>query len=103
MSYMSLIQVAESFSLQRRVQACAAQEAAAANVTIQNLAGWVSDRMLELASTGGWGDKWQYAIDTYQPQFNPDTGARPDVISDGDILAAVQPLVQAMNPPDTPA
>lgn len=103
MSYMTMIETAESFSLQRRVQAAAAQEARLANVTIQNLAGWVSDRMLELASTGGWGDKWQYAKDTYQPQFNPDLGARPDVISDGDILAAVQPLIQAMNPPDAPS
>lgn len=103
MTYMTMIETAESFSLQRRVQAAVAQEANAANVTIQNLAGWVSDHMLELVSTGGWGEKWAYAKDTYQPQFNPDTGARPDVISDGDILAAVQPLIAAMNPPDAPA
>lgn len=98
MSYMSIIEAAESSSLARRVQAAAAQEAAAADVSIPSISGWVTDRMLNLVATSGWGDKWAYAQDTYRPEFNPDTGARPDVISDADILAAVQPLVLEMRP-----
>lgn len=99
MSYMSIIEAAESSSLARRVQAAAAQEAAASDVSIPSIGQWVADQMLNLVATSGWGDKWQYAKDTYRPDFNPDTGARPDVISDADILTAVQPLVLALRPP----
>jgi len=99
MSYMSIIQAAESSSLARRVQAAVAQEAASADVDIPSVGQWVADQMLHLVATSGWGDKWQYAKDTYRPDFNPDTGARTDVISDADILAAVQPLVLALQPP----
>jgi len=104
MSYMSIIQAAESSSLARRVQAAVAQEAASADVDIpSSVAQWVADQMLNLVATSGWGDKWQYAKDTYRPDFNPDTGARTDVISDADILAAVQPLVLALKPVEPPA
>lgn len=96
MSYMSIIEAAESSTLARRVHAAAAQEAASADVALPP--GWVAGQMLHIVATSGWGDKWQYAKDTYRSDFNPDTGARTDVISDADILAAVQPLVLALQP-----
>lgn len=101
MSYMSIIETSESPTLRRRVQAAAAQEMAAAGVTVSSIEGWVAERMLRLAATSGWADSWAYAQDTYTPQFNPDTGARPDVISDGAILAAVQPEVLALVPEES--
>lgn len=102
MSYSTILEVAASDSLNGRIQAAAAQEAAAAGVTISSLVTWVASKMLVLAASSGWDEKWEYARQTYTPQFNPDTGARPDVISDADILAAVQPLVLALKP-ETPA
>lgn len=101
MSYLSVMDTANSFTLQQRVQACAAQEAAAADVVLPGgVAAWVLSNMLALVASSGWADKWQYAKDTESVNNNPDTGARNDVISDADILAAVQPRVLALNPPD---
>lgn len=103
MSYLTVMDIANSFTLQQRVQACAAQEAAAAAVTLPGgVTAWVLSNMLTLAASGDWDDKWAYAQDTATVNVNPDTGARTDVISDGDILAAVQPLVLALQP-ETPA
>lgn len=99
MTYMSIIEAAESPSLVRRVQAAVAQEAAAADVDIPYLPAWVIDRMLRIVGGSGWAEKWDYAKATQTVNHNPDTGARNDVISDGDILAAVQPLVLALKPP----
>lgn len=101
MGYIDIINAAESPTLQRRVTAAVAQEAASAGLSIASMSGWVAEHMLTIAATSGWGEKWAYAVDTYAPQFNPDTGARPDVISDADILTAVQPLVQALVPDES--
>lgn len=98
MSYLSIINMAESPSLRRRIQAAAAKEAAAAGVTLSSLEGWVADKMLHIAATSGWDQKWEYYEVNYTPVFNPDEGARPDVITDEDILAMVQPLILALQP-----
>lgn len=98
MTYATINEIAESPSLLNRVRACVAEQAAANNVSIANPMGWVMDRMLTIAASPEWDDQWEYARNTYTPQFNPDTGARPDVISDANILAAVQPLVLALKP-----
>lgn len=104
MTYLSMMDTANSHTLQQRVQASAAQEAAAADVTLPGgVAAWVLSNMLTLVVSTDWADKWQYAKDTYNVNLNPDTGARTDVISDADILAAVQPLVLALQPEEPPA
>lgn len=103
MSYLTMMDTANSYTLQQRVQAAAAQEAAANDVDLPGgVAAWTLNHMLALAASNGWADKWAYAKDTETVNHNPDTGARSDVISDGDILAAVQPLVLALVP-ETPA
>lgn len=103
MSYSTTMDIANSFSLQQRVQAAAAQEAAAANVTLPGgVAAWVLDNMLTIAATSDWAQKWEYYAATYTPIHNPDEGARPDVVTDEDILAAVQPLVLALKAPEQP-
>ena len=100
MTYATINEIAESPSLLNRVRACVAEQAAAHNVSISSPMGWVMDRMLTIAASPEWDDQWEYARATYTPQFNPDTGARPDVISDAHILAAVQPLILALVPPE---
>lgn len=86
MSYASIRDLATDGSLMGRITAAAASEG------IDNPESWVAQRMWKFAAQPTWGDKWQYAKDTATPNVNPDSGARTDVISDGDILAAVQAL-----------
>lgn len=100
MSYSTIMDIANSYSLQQRVQACAAQEAATADVDLPGgVAGWVLANMLTIAAASDWAQKWEYYVASYTPIYNPDEGARPDVVTDEDILAAVQPLVLALKPP----
>lgn len=86
MSYTSIRDIATDGSLMSRITAAAAIEG------IDNPESWVNSRMWQFAAQPSWGDKWAYAQDTYQVNANPDLGARDDVISDADILAAVQAL-----------
>lgn len=86
MSYSSIRAIATDGSLMGRITAAAAMEG------IPNPDSWVAQRMWQFAAQPGWGDKWQYAVETYNPDANPDHGARPGVISDADILTAVQAL-----------
>lgn len=92
MSYTSIIEIHQSGSLMSRITACAAMEG------IENPQDWVMARMWMFAAQPGWAEDWDYARDTYTLEKNPDTGVRPDVISDTDILAAVQALRAANQP-----
>lgn len=87
MSYSSIQAIATDGSLMGRITAAAASEG------LETPDSWAASRMWKFASQPGWGDKWSYAVDTYQVNANPDTGIRTDVISDADILAAVQAIV----------
>lgn len=84
MSLSSIAEMASSKSLLTRVAACAAQEG------VPGPLAWANGNMWEIVSAPSWGDKWAYASDSWQVNANPDFGARTDVISDSDILAAVQ-------------
>lgn len=86
MSYSSIRDIATDGSLMGRITAAAASEG------IENPDSWVAARMWKFAAQPTWGDKWSYASDSWQVNANPDYGIRTDVISDGDILAAVQAL-----------
>lgn len=86
MSYTAIAEMAISKSLRSRVAAAAASEGIAEPMT------WANDHMWQLVASPGWGDKWSYASDNWQVNVNPDFGARTDVMSDADILAAVQAL-----------
>lgn len=98
MTYTAVVEMASSVSLMNRLIACAADEGA------PNPVQWVQDNLWKIVSSGTWPADWQYASDVAaaNPNVNPDLGARTDVIDDGKILAAVQPLVQADYPPETP-
>lgn len=86
MSYLSIVEMSRSTSLQMRIAACAAME------SIEEPQVWAAQRMWKFAAQPGWSDDWTYAKGTYTAEKNPDMGARPDVISDAKILTAVQAL-----------
>ena len=87
MSYSSIQALATDGSLMGRINAAAATQG------LENPDSWVAQRMWKFASQPTWGDKWAYAVDNATVNVNPDTGIRTDVISDGDILAAVQAII----------
>lgn len=91
MSYTSVVEMANSSSLIGRLTAAAAGE------TITSPEQWTRTNLWTLVSSPGWADKWQYADDNATVNTNPDLGIRNDVISDADILSAVQ-AVHATNP-----
>jgi hypothetical protein len=86
MTYRAIVEMARSVSLQQRCAAAAAEQ----GVTSPDQ--WVTMRIWQFAASPGWADKWQYATDEITINQQPDLGIRDDVISDGDILAAVQAL-----------
>lgn len=68
-----------------RVAACYATETRSANAET-----WANMHMWEVASAPGFGDKYAYAI----ANNNDAPGKDTSVITDGDILAVVQPMIQ---------
>lgn len=86
MSYNSIVEMARSGSLLGRITAAAAAE------NIDNPDSWVASRMWKFAGQPGWADKWAFASDNWNVNANSDFGVRTDVISDADILTAVQAL-----------
>lgn len=84
MSYSSIVEMASSEGLIGRLIACAADEG------VDYPEQWTRANTWKLAATTGWGAKWDSALASPSPNVNPDTGARNDVITDQDILAAVQ-------------
>lgn len=86
MAYSSIVEMAQSNSLLNRVAAAAAGEGESDPLT------WVHQNAWEIAAQPGWADAWDYARDNATADDNPDTGARPAVISDGMILASVQAI-----------
>lgn len=84
MSYAIIAAIAESPSLFRRVQACAAVEKKPTPYQT-----WVWTHLWDIAASPGWAAKWASAL------ANPaieDPGSDEGVITDGDILATVQAI-----------
>jgi hypothetical protein len=88
-TYNAIVAIANSQTLRLRIQAAAAEQ----NIT--NPDQWVQARMWQLAASPGWADKWVSALESTTVNSNPDIGQRDDVVTDGDILAAVQALAAA--------
>lgn len=88
MSYHAINQMFQSQSLRQRVIACAAQEGITDPETaVSNI------RMWQLSSNTDWVAAWDTAVDGYTLDKNPNTGERPDVITDAMILSAVQAII----------
>jgi hypothetical protein len=86
-TYSTIARIAATAGFSERLTACAAQQGA------DDPTGWVWQRRHALASSPGWAqkvDSWSAAT----PDADPDGwAADQSVISDGDILAVVQPLI----------
>lgn len=93
MSYSSIVEMTTSGSLMQRVAACAAEEGL---ISMDPLS-WAQQNIWKIVATGNWDAAWDSARAGASPDVNPDTGAREDVITDGMILAVVQPMVLALN------
>jgi hypothetical protein len=83
MSYTSIVEMAGSVSLMGRITAAAAAE------QVPNPDQWIYSVIWRIAASPGWDTKWDSAKSSDTINQNPDTGARTDVISDDDILAAI--------------
>jgi len=80
--------MASSPSLAQRLVAAAADEG-----RMEPL-GWVNTNIWALVSWDDqWAARWDDANFNYNLTFNPDTGARPDVITDALILSVVQEVL----------
>jgi hypothetical protein len=93
MSYKTVADIAESYSLVRRLNAGAAKE------SIDNNVQWVQTYRWELASQPGWDAAWDSAV----AGGVADPGSDEAVITDGMILSGVQAVWQANNPDEPPA
>jgi hypothetical protein len=87
MSYNAVVSMANSNSLRMRIVAAAAEQ------NVVNPQQWAQDNLWHVVASPGWAEKWRYALETLTINQNPDLGARDDVISDGDLLAVVQGMV----------
>jgi hypothetical protein len=97
MSYKTITLMHSSASLHGRLTAAAAKEEIAAPEQ------WVQGQMWFLAASPGWETAWENALKQGDnTKFNPDTGARDDVITDQMILAAVQARRARLASLDTP-
>jgi hypothetical protein len=89
-TYSTIARIAATARFAERLAACAAQQGA------DDPTGWVWANRYRLASSPGWAEKvayWQAA----NPDADPDGWATDEaVLSDADVLATVQPL---LNPP----
>jgi hypothetical protein len=85
--YHHIMEMNNSQSLRNRVMGCAAQEGH------PDPRGFVDRNMLNMAKDPTWVLEWEKAEGKQDTKFNPDTGARTDVITDAMILAVAQPLV----------
>lgn len=85
MSYTAIAQAAQDGALRARIAACIATQGSTAEHPTQT-----ADRLLwACAAQPGWGEAWASA----QAAGNPNPGDDPAVISDPQILAAVQKIL----------
>jgi hypothetical protein len=88
MTYSAVADMTQSLSLTQRVAAAAAAEGEVVPSR------WATENIWAVVSQPGWDEAWTYALDNETLDDNPDTGARPGVINDDMILAAVQAVRQ---------
>jgi hypothetical protein len=93
MSYSSIVEMANSESLRSRITAAAAAQ------EVPNPDQWIYGVAWQVAASPGWDTKWDSAKSSYNINENPDVGARTDVISDADILAAITAIISPSSAP----
>lgn len=106
-SYLAIASIADDEAMNKRMNAAVAQQAQLGNLSLNqignayNLTTWVEDRRYIWASSPGWGEKWDYAVLSHEgdPDYQP--GEDAAVITDADILSAVQALSPKAKPTKT--
>lgn len=83
MTYSTIAAIAGDYGLAQRLTAAAAEEH-----KTRPYPEWVAQYQWDLASTPGWAAAWESAV----AGGVTDPGTNPGVITDGMILAAVQPM-----------
>jgi hypothetical protein len=98
MGYSDIALLQQDFDFARRTQACYAVETL--DTDALDPASWQSINSWDMAAQPGFGEAYAYAIQTHpdDPDFRP--GNDPSVITDAQILAAVQSLLP--DPPEPP-
>lgn len=85
--YRAITEMTVSPSLTDRIAACLA------TLSTPNPRAVAVDKAYAFASSEGWAAAWQSAVDSYNVNQNPDTGARTDVISDEMISSACEAVM----------
>ena len=93
MTYNTIAAIAHDDGLRKRLIACAAEQNAEWPVAFIDRYVW------RLAATPGWAAKWESAL-ANETIPDDEIGINGGVVTDSDILAAVQPL--ALQSTDTP-
>lgn len=88
MSYSSLAALASDGAFRDRVAACAAEQQTQAGADLGGLhpTAWADQNLWQIAASPGFADAYQYAIDSGVQ----DPGGSAEVVTDAQILAAVQ-------------
>lgn len=94
-SYLAISMVANDPDMTERLRAAVTQQVTLGTVprmASSNPVTWVTVNRYLWASSPGWGEKWDYALLSHEsdPEYKP--GRDPAVITDADILAAVQAI-----------
>lgn len=90
-AYLTISYVANDGFMVERVRACATQQEHLGSIGVDDPYAWAYDNRYLWASSPGWAEKWDYALQTHEdPGYAP--GSDPAVITDADILASVQAL-----------
>lgn len=101
--YLAVAAIANDEFMLERMRACATQQAVLGSASIiENdpintpvswaAINWVDQNKYVWASSPGWGEKWQYALDSHPDEPDYEPGKDTAVITDEDILASVQHL-----------
>jgi len=90
-SFVAIAEIAADAWMGERMRACASQQSHLNGIPPDPIQ-WVSDLRYIWASSPTWGEKWDYAKATHpdDPEYQP--GRDSAVITDADILTAVQTL-----------
>lgn len=98
-SYLAISAIANDEWMLERMNACATQQAKLGEtpglLSVGNPGDpllWVQANRYVWASSPGWGEQWQYALDSKPDEPGYEPGKDISVITDEDILAAVQHL-----------
>lgn len=106
-SYLAISAIANDEWMQERMNACATQQAhlgdAPGVLSVGNPGDpllWVQNNRYLWASSPSWGEKWDYALAANPDDSGYEPGKDTAVITDADILATVQHLAGAPEPPE---